>query len=209
MTQTLRALLPLTLAGLLASCGGMTPTPPAAQAPLSALNEDICPSCGRPSISVRPGWVWQAPAAGLVASSGEGLSPEAAPEWAASRAVAAEARSRGRTLWEVDLQGAPLPKEAPVICVDDSHEERPVLVPALTLALSPFSPGTARNVWTGARLAFSKPVAAEAVQTEAQGQEQCAAEFGPGWRMLRSDHAADALPLGTQALTLWALQTQP
>lgn len=207
MTQTLRALLPLTLAGLLASCGGVAPAPQPTG--LHALNEDICPSCGRPSVTVRPGWVWQAPPTGLLASSGEGSKPEAAPEWAASRAVAVEARSSGHTLWEVDLQQAPLQEELPVLCFDDTRKDRPTLVPPLTLTLDPFSPGTARNVWTGGHLAFSKPVSAQAVQTEAQGQEQCAAEFGPGWRMLRSDHAADPLPLGTQALTLWALQTQP
>lgn len=207
MTQTLRALLPLTLAGLLASCGGVAPVPQPAG--LRTLNEDICPSCGRPSITVQAGWVWQIPPAGLLASGGEGLNPEAAPEWAVPQAVAAEARSSGRTLWEVNLQRAPLLEELPVTCFDHVSKNRPALVPPLILSSPPSSPGTAHNVWTGGRIAFTKPVPAGAVQTEAQGHEQCTDEFGPGWRMLRSDHVADPLPLGTQVLTLWALRDQP
>ncbi|MVN88810.1 hypothetical protein GO986_18890 [Deinococcus sp. HMF7620] len=201
MPNPLTALLPLTLAALLASCGtARVPAPQAtATAPaLRALNDDICPSCGKPSHAVQAAWVWASEAGGLPElGQPTDLIEVKVPRpqdltWARRAQVTVSGKWLHLSLDDTDAVSLP------VACIQGWDEPRPAGLPALTVSLS----GTASNVWLGGQVALSRPV--DLLTASAAGDEVCAEEFGEGWHMLRANETADALPLGLFVSDLWA-----
>lgn len=193
MTKTLRLLLPLTAAALLASCG-TTATPNAtrltAQDGIGKLNIDICPSCGRPA----PG-AWVAPAQDPAAlhDAGDVIEGQASPT-----PIPAFVSQPSEDLVHLILSDTSN-LTLPVACFLPLHQERPKDVPELAWRTE----SAVMNVWTGGTVQRTGSLRLEDLSIQ-KGDELCRETFGEAWHMLRVNDSVDALEPGTTVDDLWA-----
>ncbi|UBV44354.1 hypothetical protein LAJ19_14395 (plasmid) [Deinococcus taeanensis] len=197
----LTALLPL--AALLASCATTTAPHPDAPASLQAQNADICPSCGRLSLSA---WVLPAPAAELPVAAERPaddlaeFQPEP-PKGGFSPAVPAVVSYDGHLLHLTVVTGED--RARPVACFQPAWSARPGTLPALTL-----QGDEALNTWTGGLVELSAAVTQAKLSSAEAADRWCVQEFGLSWRALRMNDTTDLLPLGVRPTDTWAA-TQP
>ena len=194
MTKTLRLLLPLTTAALLASCATTaTPDAPRLTAQDGKYNIDICPSCGRPGLGA---WVAPAPQAAL-STLRDGEAELDAP--AAPAIQAAFVSQPSADLMHLVLAG-PSDLSLPVACVLPMQLDRPQDVPALMWQ----SESTVMNVWTGGVVRRAGTLTLAELGGVPNGNALCGAAFGDGWRMLSVNDSMDTLRPGTGGHDVWA-----
>ncbi|GGL02204.1 hypothetical protein [Deinococcus radiotolerans] len=196
MTKTLRLLLPLTTAALLASCAttaAPSPDSPRLTAQDGKYNIDICPSCGRPGLGA---WVAPAPQAALsIIRDGE----ETLDKVDASAIRAAFVTEPSADLTHLVLAGSS-DLSLPVACLLPMQLERPQAVPALMWP----SESTVLNVWTGGLMRRAGTLTLAELSSVQKGDQLCSATFGEGWRMLSVTDSMDTLNPGTGVDDLWA-----